>query len=43
MHSFEASRNKLIWLIQIVVDTPASPDVSEEFPIRVVPDVAGAG
>jgi hypothetical protein len=40
MHSLNAPRNKLRWLVRIEIDTPAAPDVREETEFSVMPDVA---
>lgn len=40
MHSFNAPRNKLAWLVRIAIDTPNAPDVDEEVAFVVAPTVA---
>lgn len=40
MHSLQAPRNRLIWLVTFAVDAPAAPDVREEVVIGVIPDLA---
>ncbi len=37
MHTFEASRNKILWTIEVHGDIPWSPDISESYPFRVAP------
>ena len=39
MHTLQAPRNKLIWLVKFQVDVPNTPDVTEEIVFTVVPDV----
>ncbi len=40
MHSFEASRNRLRWLIKINVEMRGWPNYTDEFPLRVLPELA---
>jgi hypothetical protein len=37
MHTFAASRNKVVWTVQFAGEIPLRPDVSSEFPIEVSP------
>jgi hypothetical protein len=37
MHSFKSSHNRFVWVIQVKGDIPRWPDISEEFPIEVLP------
>jgi hypothetical protein len=37
MHSFSADNNAIVWSIQLLGEITLRPDVSSEFPIRVVP------
>jgi energy-coupling factor transporter transmembrane protein EcfT len=39
MHSLQAPRNALIWLVMIRVDVPNTPDVTEELMFQVVPEL----
>lgn len=41
MHSLDAARNKLIWLVRFQIDVPGSPDATEEIVFTVVPELAG--
>jgi hypothetical protein len=43
MHTFEASHNKVIWKLTLVGSIAKWPDVSEEFPIAVLPSREGGG
>jgi hypothetical protein len=38
MHSFEANRNKLRWIIKARVEMQGWPDYDEEFGLRVLPE-----
>jgi hypothetical protein len=40
IHSFEASRNRLRWLIKVKVEMKGWPDFDEEFGLTVIPEVA---
>jgi hypothetical protein len=40
MHTFEASRNKLNWLIHVQVDMDGWPSFKEEYPLQVAPELA---
>jgi hypothetical protein len=40
MHSVIATHNKLLWLVKVSVAVPAAPDVAEELPFEVVPELA---
>ena len=40
MHSFEANRNKLRWLIKVKVGMKGWPDYDDEFEIKVLPEMA---
>jgi len=37
MHSFEASNNKIIWELQVRGDIKRWPDVSDDYPLTIVP------
>jgi hypothetical protein len=37
MHSFCAPHNEIIWTIKVHGDIPRFPDVSDEFPITILP------
>lgn len=39
IHSFEASRNRLRWLIKVKVEMKSWPDFDEEFGLTVIPEV----
>jgi hypothetical protein len=41
MHSFAATHNKIVWALHLRADIPRWPDVKEEFPITVLPVLAG--
>jgi hypothetical protein len=41
MHSFQASRNKLYWIVKVKVDMKGWPDYDEEFGLTVRPEVLG--
>ena len=41
MHSFDAPRNKLVWLVRILIDTPNAPDVADDLVFVVAPVVDG--
>jgi hypothetical protein len=40
MHSFEATRNRLRWLIKVKVEIKGWPDFDDEYAIQVLPEVA---
>lgn len=40
MHTFEASRNKLRWLIKVTVEMNGWPTYNEEFGLTVLPELA---
>jgi hypothetical protein len=40
MHTFEASRNKLRWIIKVNVEMKGWPNYDDEFAVRVLPEVA---
>lgn len=40
MHTFEASRNKLRWLIKVTVEMNGWPTYEEEFALTVLPELA---
>jgi hypothetical protein len=40
MHSFEATRNRLRWLIKVRVEIKGWPDYDDEYAIQVLPEVA---
>ena len=40
MHSFEANRNKLRWLVKVKVEIKSWPDFEEEYSITVLPEMA---
>jgi hypothetical protein len=40
MHSFDANRNKLRWLIKITVEMNGWPTYDEEFALTVIPELA---
>lgn len=42
MHSFEASNNKVVWVLELHGTIDRWPDVKEEFPLLVQPREAGA-
>jgi hypothetical protein len=42
MHSFEASRNKIVWKLTLKGAIAKWPDVSDEFPIVVTPERGGS-
>jgi len=37
MHTFEASRNKVLWRLKVQGEIPRWPDVADEYPITVLP------
>lgn len=39
MHTFEAMRNKLMWLVKVKVEIKGWPDFEEEYSIRVLPEM----
>ncbi|MBM4425099.1 MAG: hypothetical protein FJ030_17255 [Chloroflexi bacterium] len=39
MHTFEAYRNKLAWLVKVKVEIKGWPDFDEEYSIRVLPEM----
>ena len=43
MHSFDAPRNKVTWMVRIAIDVPGRPDVAEEISVQVVPEMAQEG
>ncbi len=40
MHSFQASRNRLYWIVKVKVDLKGWPDYDEEFGLTVMPEIA---
>jgi hypothetical protein len=43
MHSFKSSHNRFVWVIQLKGDIPRWPDISEEYPIEVLPQRGASG
>lgn len=43
MHSWKSSHNRFVWVIQVKGDIPRWPDISEEFPIEVLPQRGAPG
>lgn len=39
MHSFQASRNRLYWIVKVKVDMKGWPDYDEEFGLTVLPEI----
>jgi hypothetical protein len=37
MHTFTAAHNEIIWSLKVHGDVPRFPDVSDEFPIAILP------
>jgi hypothetical protein len=42
MHSFESQNNKIVWSIEVNGNIPNWPDISESFPITVLPKAIAA-
>jgi hypothetical protein len=40
MHTFEARNNKVLWRLMVRGEVPRWPDVEEEFPVTVLPQIA---
>lgn len=40
MHTFQATRNKLLWLVKVKVEIKGWPDFEEEYSITVLPEMA---
>ncbi|MFQ5577922.1 MAG: hypothetical protein ACE5G8_13140 [Anaerolineae bacterium] len=40
MHTFEARRNKIIWLLTLKVEIAGWPDLTHEYPVTVLPERA---
>jgi len=40
MHSFEANRNKLRWLVKVKVEIKGWPDYEDEYVLKVLPELA---
>jgi|SRR3990172_9114099 len=40
MHTFQATRNKLLWLVKVKVEIKSWPDFEEEYSITVLPEMA---